>query len=296
MFVVVGLPCQSSDSFGCSGACLCEAFEQLSQEGRAILKGASDDVFKEDETTKKLSARAARRNELHHATIAGKGGLLLDFSEVNEKEKGKSPMASASSSTSPKGSVSEKPAATWDLLDCRSWLLDASRRIAQSWDEERKKGTEASKKYPQGKLEDLEGQLVEHSITLCENLESELKEMNEKAASSKRITPRVNDMSKLGIKWQNIQDRRTGGKLGIAKASVAKPSGRTAGQILLLKTAKKLGSIMNDDVAGEAFHKELRAVVGQQETRKRQQMRDEATRQRLQQMKRKPWLQARIQA
>jgi hypothetical protein len=88
----------------------------------------------------------------------------------------------------------------------------------------------------------------------------------------------------LSIKWQ---------KLGTPKAST--DGGRTAGQILILKTAKKLGSILNDPVAGDAIHKELRGVVGRQEERKRKEIRDEASRQRFSQMKRKPWLQARAE-
>jgi hypothetical protein len=69
------------------------------------------------------------------------------------------------------------------------------------------------------------------------------------------------------------------------------PKGRNAGQILILKTAKKLGMMLKDDVAGAAIHKELRSLVGQQEAKKRQLMREEATRQRMAQMKRKGYLQ-----
>lgn len=279
-------------------ACLCEAFDQLSQEGKAILKRDEQvEAQAVEGSTKPISARAARRNELHHANMAGKGGLLLDFSEV--KQETPADAASATSSNSPK--ASEKPAAAWDLLDCRSWLLDASRRIAQQWVAERNQATgEAAKKYPSGSLEELEGRLVEHSIALSEYLEKELQTRNHQAAAAaakRTITPRVQDMSKLGIKWQHAHERGSGGKGGVGGSGTqAATSGRSAGQILLLQTSKKLGSILNDPMSGEAFHKELRAVIGQQEERKRQMMRDEATRQRLQQMKRKPWLQARIQA
>jgi hypothetical protein len=168
-------------------------------------------------------------------------------------------------------------------------LLEASRSIAQQWVEERNKDGPASKKIPAGSSDELEGQLVEHSITLCEQLETEIKTRKSKCSSSQStnrrvVTPRVQDMSNLGIKWQ---------KLGTTKAST--DGGRTAGQILILLTAKKLGSILVDPVAGEAIHKELRAVVGRQEERKRKEVRDEASRQRFSQMKRKPWLQARAQ-
>ena len=90
-----------------------------------------------------------------------------------------------------------------------------------------------------------------------------------------------------------------GGKGGVGNSghqnTLQTRAGRTAGQILLLKTAKKLGSILNDSQAGDAIHKELRGLVGRQEARKRKQLLEEQTRQRFAQMKRKPWLQARTE-
>jgi hypothetical protein len=283
------------------------AFEQLSEEGRAILKSAeqAEALFSTNDPDGKqraLSARAARRNQLHHANLAGKGGLLLDFSNVETKGEASAllstPGASAASSAAaaPSHKASDKPAASWDLLDCRSWLLDASRRIAQQWVEERNAGTPASKSIPPGTLEELEGQLVEHSITLCEHLEKEANESatasTSAAAKRKVVTPRVQDMSKLGIKWQH--DRGNGGRGAFGGSGAG--SRRTAGQVLILKTAKKLGEILKDPFAGDAMHKELRGMLAQQETRKQQQIREEASRQRLQQMKRKPWLQAKLEA
>lgn len=341
-----------------TAACLCEAFEQLSQEGKAILKrdqqqqdeeaakqsgGGDPAAAAKGASSRPLSARAARRNELHHATLAGKGGLIIDFSNLN-KDSSKSGAAGAaaaagtpgSASTTPSAATSpkatDKPAAAWTLLDCRSWLLDASRRIAQQWVDQRNKAADdpaKAAKFPSGTLEELEGRLVEHSIALCEQLEVELQSRGGAAASAvsnkkRTVTPRVQDMSRLGIKWQHSHERGSGGKGGVggsgqgrgkmgAPAVVAgrggRPgangvaggagggnSGRTAGQILILKTGKKLGAILNDPVAGEAFHKELTEVRAQQETRKKQLLREESSRQRLQQMKRKPWLQARLQA
>ena len=110
-------------------------------------------------------------------------------------------------------------------------------------------------------------------------------------------------MSKLGIKWQHSHERGSGGIGGVEgsghgsknKATSQRAGGRTVGQILILKTAKKLGVILNDPIAGEAIHRELRAVVARQEERKRQEFRHEALRQRLHQMQQKPWLQARAQ-
>jgi len=63
---------------------------------------------------------------------------------------------------------------------------------------------------------------------------------------------------------------------------------------LLLQSAGKLGDILKDPLAGESFHRELRALVGRQKARKDRELRDEASRQRLMQMKRKPWLQKKV--
>lgn len=299
---------------GVIAACLCEAFDQLSTQGLNILK--QDDIKTEEVQsgdgkagsittepgTVGYSARAARRNELHHAKLAGKGGLLLDFSDVSTVNKAKlAPKKEATSPTAPQSALEETPAATWDLEHCRSWLLEASRRIAQQWVDERTKGTAASKHIPKGTLEDLEGSLVEHSFTLCEQLEAELLARESRAtgnAKGRRVaTPRINDMSKLGIKWQHSHERGSGGAAGLGgsgTAKTAKGADKTAGQMLILKTAKKLGAMLKDPIAGDAIHKELRVVVGKQEARKLKERREEASRQRMMQMKRKPWLQARV--
>lgn len=235
-----------------------------------------------------MSARAIRRNELHNATMAGKGGLVLNESQSTKTDDQPST-----------GTEATKAAAQWDIEDCRTWLLDASRTIAQTWIADRSKSVSAAKKIPLGSQGELEGRLVEHAITLCEHLEKELQQRNSVATNGSRrvVTPRVTDMSKLGIKWQHKNERGSGGKGGVGGSGVhvAAVKGRTAGQILLLKTAKKLGDILKDPVAGEAIHSELRNVIGKQETRKRKALLDEATRHRFNQMQRKPWLQARLQ-
>jgi hypothetical protein len=94
-------------------------------------------------------------------------------------------------------------------------LLEASRSIAQQWVEERNTDGPNAKKIPSGSSDELEGQLVEHSITLCEQLEAEIKTRKSSGRNSSRgsqanAKQRVQDMSKLGIKWQ---------KLGTTKAS-----------------------------------------------------------------------------
>ena len=65
---------------------------------------------------------------------------------------------------------------------------------------------------------------------------------------------------------------------------------------MILKTAKKLGMMLKDNVSGTAIHKELRSLVGKQEAKKKKLQRDEATRQRMQQMKRKQYLSVRVAA
>jgi len=279
---------------GVIAACLCEAFDELSRDGHRLLKLREQDTQALLETNK----RANRRNELHHATMAGKGGLLLDFSHVGAAgaENGDSkPQAKGAASPKVTTVLETKPASTWDLDDCRSFLLEASRSIAQQWVKDRNAG---AKNIPEGSQAELEGKLVEHTMSLCDQLEAELKSREQTSAGKKVITPRVQDMAHLGIKWQHSHERGSGGKGGVGGSGrgANKPSGRTAGQLLILKTSKKLGTMLKDPVSGEAFHKELRALVGRQEARKKKNMSDEATRQRLQQMKRKPWLQARAES
>ena len=277
---------------GVIAACLCEAFDQLSRDGHRLLKLREQDTEALLETNK----RANRRNELHHATMAGKGGLLLDFSHLPGADKGDS-KPEAQSSTSPKATaaIEQKPVSTWVLDECRSFLLEASRHIAQQWIKDRNAG---AKNIPEGSQDELEGKLVEHTISLCDQLEAELMARDQQAAGKKVVTPRVQNMAQLSIKWQHSHERGSGGSGGVAGSGqgARRPNGRTAGQLLILKTSKKLGAMLNDPIAGEAFHKELRALAGRQEARKRKEMADEAARQRFQQMKRKPWLQARAEA
>lgn len=283
---------------------MCEAFEQLSVEGRYLTRHQQqqhdqqqqkDNNDAVDGAQPVLSARAARRNELHHATMAGRGGLLLNETSMTQNNKNSEIPGTSSPSTTTTTLTTvidddgkEKPAAVWDIEDCRSWLLDASRKIAQAWDAERKGNNSSalSKKIPSVPLGELEGRLVGHSIALCEQLETELQSrcvgLNGKSVVT---TPRVADLSKLGIQWQHERGRSAPGAT----------NERTAGQILLLKTAKKLGLILGDELAGIAFHRELRGIIARQEALKQKDLRDEATRQRFNQMKRKPWLQARLQ-
>lgn len=322
------------------GACLCESFDQLAQDGRKILQQQETGTVEADEINAKEEAaqseanakkaaiskamssnrRAMKRADLHKASMAGKGGLFLDFSEVNDKTaKADDPVSNPrAAATSPTSKFEMKNAATWDLEDCRSWLLEASRSIAQTWVDERDSQANANqgtgsgnlakssgrikKKYPKGSRDELEGKLVEDSITLCEFLETQMaKGAAGKGAAGKRVvTPRVN-MSHLGIRWQHAHERGSGGKGGVGnsgnmkkRANAAMTSSRRAGQILILQAGKKLGEILKDPLAGEYFHKELRSLMARQKARKDKALRDEASRQRLIQMQRKPWLQAKV--
>jgi len=325
-------------------ACLCEAFDQLAQDGRKILQQqetgtveadeiAGGDKAAQNEAAAKKAAmvktistnrRATKRADLHKASMAGKGGLFLDFSDVADKTKRKDEEYSATkTAASPSnGSQFETiPASTWDIEDCRSWLLEASRSIAQTWVDERDALPASSsesnngrpnggsggtkRKYPKGSRDELEGTLVEHSIVLCEFLEKQLSKSiasgNGSVTSKRVITPRVQDMSKLSIQWQHAHERGSGGKGGVGnsgnmkkRAASAATTSRRAGQILILQSARKLGDILNNPLAGESFHRELRALIGRQKARSDKDLRDEASRQRLMQMQRKPWLQAKI--
>jgi len=267
-------------------ACLILSFEELSQSGMKLMKQRQ-----QQDAEALLSNRANRRNELHNASMAGKGGLLLDMSKV-KADKEKVVILSA---------IESKQASLWDLDDCRSWLLEASRAIAQQQSEP----SSENGNRPSCPLAELEGKLVEHTMTLCNALETELKAKNDPSSKSRRvITPRVKSMAHLSIRWQHAHERGSGGKGGVGnsgrenqkknklqqKQKAGSVSQRRAGQVLLLKTAQKLSRLLNDNFAGEAFHKELRSLINRQEARKLKKRREESAQHRFQQMQRKPWL------
>ena len=263
-------------------ACLVIAFDELSKNGMSIMKQRL-----QQQAEASLSSRANKRNYLHNASMAGKGGILLDLSKTKSGKEEVEEIAL----------FEKKQASTWDLDDCRSWMLEASRGIAQQWMEDR---TAGKGMIPLGSQAELEGKLVEHSLRLCDQLEAELRQKGNGNNGRKSFTPRVKDMANLGIRWQHGHERGSGGKGGVGNSGRAvngvkagEHSGRTAGQVLILKTAKKLGLMMGDTVTGEAFHRELRVLLGRQETRKLKERREEAARQRMNQMQRKAYLQVR---
>ena len=296
---------------GVIAACLAEAFDQLSKDGKQLLKKIAGESSSLDEVTSNgvTHARASRRNDLHSASLAGKGGLLLDTTVVSH---GSSLDEKKTSLLTTGQAFETKSAATWDIDDCKCWMIEATKSIAKSWFEARQSSTallnDESKAIPKGTIDELEGSLIEHTLKICEYLELELKHKSDGKAKSTTAgglhvnTPRVGDMGNIGIKWQHSYERGSGGKGGVGNSgrmiSGVKPgerSSRTAGQILLLLTAKKFSNIINDQVAGAAFHKELKGVIGREDAKQRLDRRDEATKARLKQMNRKPWLQARVQ-
>ena len=316
---------------GVIAACLSEAFDQLSRDGRQLLKkqageggGGAAASAKEEDGPKIIHARASRRNDLHSASLAGKGGLMLDTTVVSH---GGVANVGGGTMKSPNESITGQPfetkaAATWDMDDCKSWMIEATKSIARSWVDARQSSntsaadvksnnTSSTVAIPKGTKDELEGSLIEHTLKLSEYLESELKKKSTGQASSSKLagggrrvnTPRVADMGTLGIKWQHSYERGSGGKGGVGnsgrtvtglKPGENRTSRRTAGQILLLLTAKKFGNIISDQVAGAAFHKELKAIIGREDAKKRLERREEATQARLKQMNRKPWLQKRV--
>ena len=281
-------------------ACLTLAFQELSQEGKFTTKEEEQQYQQERKAQQDLitsqNARARRRNDLHHANLAGKGGLLLDF-ENNDNQN------LNTTATTKAASRNEKAVSSWDMEDCRAWLLAASRKIAKDWVELRDSSNptpqtnEMRKKIPAGRVDELEGILVEHAFNLCEQLETEFSQNTLHHSNTEKkpvVTPRA-DMTKLGIKWQHSSERGSAGVGDSISNGNSKAGRKTPGQILMLKSAKKMGSFLKDQLVADAFHKELRSVIARQETLKTKLLREEASKNRLQQMKRKPWLQARAQ-
>lgn len=315
---------------GVIAACLCEAFDQLSRDGRQILRLSAEGEDKEgkkvnedgdygdeadDDEKGLVNARATKRNQLHSNSLAGKGGLLVGTPKTANQRGSidkSGQIGKVGSPLNKSSTVALKTASSWDLDDCRTWLLEASRAIAKQWVEEAK-NEDAREDIPKGSIDELEGRLVEHTMKLIDVVERELKGggVSSRLGAKGRkpiVTPRASNMGSLGIKWQHSHERGSGGKGGVGGSGTsflgkrARPGngsanggGRRAGQMLILKKAKRLGIDIGDAVAGEAFHRELRALLSRQEARRKKNVRDEAALQRFKQMKRKPWIQARVQ-
>jgi hypothetical protein len=287
---------------GVLAACLCEAFDQLSKDGKQLLKVKAAEDKSDDPALPKqsLNSRANRRSEMHCSSLAGQDGGFLDFEQNTEDRKAGGPHSDILSE------AEKKPTSSWTLDESRSWLLEISKSIAKQWHERQKEESKPGSKIktdsvPKGSLAEMEGKLVQHTLTLCGALEEELKGGAKRGSAFNRkrvVTPRVQEMGRLGIKWQHKHERGSGGAGGIGNNAMRGKqqigTGRTAGQILFLKTAKKMNQILNDPMSGEAFHRELRSLLSRQEAAKKKELRDDASSQRLNQMKRKPWVQARV--
>lgn len=337
---------------GVLAACLWESFEQLSKDGRQILKGRAGETNLDSQKNHndiKLNSnigigigndlplemetkRAGWRNNMHKASLASKS--ILDKAE---------PLSSSTStavisndlSAKPTSAASLapfelKPAKEWNLDDCRSFLVEASKIIAKKWVDAANESKSAAgtlnqnksnnstiikqknnaQNIPKGSRDELEGKMVAHTLTLCDHLEKELSNTSKSTSNTRTtlrngraFTPRVSDMSKLGIRWQKPNERGSGGKGGVGNSGrstlgtkLGEQSTRAAGQVLLLMTSKQFGSLLKDAIAGDAFHQELRTLLGRQGERKRKERGEEVARTRVKQLKRKPWLSARAES
>lgn len=318
---------------GVIAACLCEAFDQLSNEGKHILKLQAqasgeggmdgtgtgtgtgvDEKMMDGNHNHNPNSRANRRNELHSSNLAGKGGLKLNLPQkrmMNQNQGKKSAVIEDGKRTprTPTASKLEEKAVTlWNLDEARSWLLEASRIIAKKWFAQQKEaGVPGSNigDIPKGTEDEMEGRLVQHTLKLCSVLETEMKKSSARLQGNGRVvTTRLNEMGSLSIKWQHKHERGSGGAGGVgfsgsgaatATMTTATTGGKAAGQILRMKTAPQLKKAIGDNVAGDAFYRELRALISRQDAKVKQEQSTEASIRRMNQMKRKPELQARVQ-
>jgi hypothetical protein len=275
---------------GVVAACLIESFEQFSNDGKQLLKLRARE-HSDEANEEVIKARSSKRLNLQNSSVVTANGGFTVTSRNDAKSS--SEPSSGTTNKNPSSSVSElesKAVSLWNLDDTRSWLLEASRSIARQWYEQSLNDNKASI-APSSviSLDEIEGHLVQHTLDLCELLESELKNtaVRSLSQSGQRVsTPRVNEMGGLGIKWQHVQR-------GVIRSDAQ--HGKTSGQLLILKSAKKLGEAVKDNAAGDAFYKELRALLRRQDDRKKKEQSEELTKQRLIQIQRKPWLQARVE-
>jgi len=247
---------------GVLAGCLCQAFDELSKDGRQILK-------------QKAGEEECKTEEAKEAVVESK-----KFESLHSKTLSQEPTSNSLISSSEK-----KSASLWDLDDTRSWLLEASGTIARKWEQKnnnaRSRGI-PDNSIPQGSREEIEGNLVQHSLTLCDLMENELNGKNNRLSNTGKqrvITPRVQAMGNLGIRWQHSHERGSGGAGGVGNSGLVGGKGqsgsnKTAGQILILKSAKRLGEAIKDSVAGEAFHSEIRALLKRQQDREKKQRAD----------------------
>jgi len=279
---------------GVVAGCLCEAFDQFCKDGRQILKVKTGEEFigNDFNVVHTTNTRASKRSELHSSSLAGKGGLMLNLETRKVTRTDKTTLKSDDAQIS---AAERKDVSSWDLDDARSFLLEASRKIARYWHDNRDKDEGIN--IPDGGVQELEGFLVTKTLLLCAVLEHELNKTKSKGKISRQRvgTPRLKDMGNLGIKWQHKSERGSGGAGGVGNSGrvLNISCKRTAGQILKIKNSIKLSEAVDDRVVGDAFYRELRALLTRQEARKKHDNRNESSLQRLNQANRKQYLVAR---
>jgi hypothetical protein len=158
--------------------------------------------------------------------------------------------------------------------------------------------------------EALEGLLMEKAMVLCEKLEEEMEGSTSATGTTTKSTTapskisvstsRVSDMGVLSIKWQGKDERGSGGaggvgnnsrnNLGAAPLRGGRGGGKTAGQILMLKTSKKITDIVEDGVVGNLIFTALENVKNGQKEMKRKRTGNDHAQLRVNQMKRKNYL------
>lgn len=181
-----------------------------------------------------------------------------------------------------------------NLLD----TLDEARSGMQKAAQLRKKLEEC---IQEDDKEVLEGILVEKAMALCEKLEEEVDESTAAKApsSSRTATGRVSTvmgMGNLGINWQGKDERGGGGAGGVGNNSrnniggvVSRGNGKTPGQILMLKTSKKIIDVVEDVKVGKIIHTALENMKVKQKDLKRKRSGNESAQKRVNQMKRKAY-------
>jgi hypothetical protein len=66
--------------------------------------------------------------------------------------------------------------------------------------------------YPRESVDEIKGRLVKHTWKFCTVLENETKKSSVRIQGIRRVvTPRVNKMGSLSIKWQHKHERGSGG-------------------------------------------------------------------------------------
>jgi len=249
----------------------------------------------DEETEKVLIGRASWRSEMHKASTAT-ASATPNLPAHLKTTKIEDALTSASL-------VEKKTISAWDINDVRSWLRDVSRSIARRWFEAEKTRARQQKKPLDATVtqEILEGCMVGHILSLCDWIEQRMAALEKggKRGKTRVVTPRVPDIDKISIRWQGKHERGSGGKGGVGNSgrmvNGVKPgenTTRSAGQVLITCTGRKLGEILGDVKAGDAVFGALRLVLDKQKAIKKKSIGDVAAQKRFHQSQRRPWISA----